>query len=94
MQPTIENADSSATIIDNLPSGSSTLDWMSARLLFYNSLTLPTRYQIDVVQIKDTRLMPETASVNTATPFHVAFWQAMVKRFTQNPLETGDTKYQ
>lgn len=86
----IENTDNPVTYSTNMPSGSSHLNWIKAKMLFYAPTTLPCRFQIDIVQFKDTRLVPGA----TATDFSRSFYQAMVKRFAYSPLEDGDTKYQ
>jgi len=88
---TVENSDSAASIVNTYPLGNDTLRWIQAKLLFYAPSTITSRIQIDVIQFKDTRLVPDTANVST---FACAFWQSALKRFTKNPLEPGDSKYQ
>lgn len=89
---TVENSDQAATITSQYPNGSDTLNWIQAKMLFYCPTTLPCRYQIDVVQFKDTRLVPD--SVTGTNQFASAFYQAMLKRFMYSPLETGNSRYQ
>lgn len=88
----LEQADGNSSQVGNYPIGSDTLNWMSAKMIFYCPTTLPCRFQIDVVQFKDTRLVPD--STTGVSQFAAAFYQAMVKRFAYSPLETGDVKYQ
>lgn len=88
----IENADTQPNMLHTLPLGNDTLDWVQAKLLLYCPTTLPARFQIDVVQFNDTRLVPDnTTGVST---FAAAFWQSMLKRFAFSPLEPGNNKYQ
>lgn len=87
----VENADNATNQSIIYPNGSDTLEWIQAKMLFYAPTTLPCRYAIDVVQIKDTRLVPDNANV---TQFACAFWQNVIKRFTFSPLEPGSVKYQ
>jgi len=89
---TVENSDNATNIIDNYPNANDTLEWVQAKMIFYAPTTRPSRFQVDLVQFKDTRLVPDA---NTGvTQFATAFYQAMSKRFAFSPLETGDTKYQ
>lgn len=87
----IENSDNPASYVQNMPSGSSHLNWIKAKMLFYAPTTLPCRYQIDIVQFKDSRLVPDP---NNVSDFARSFYQAMIKRFAYSPLEDGDVKYQ
>lgn len=87
----LENADAPTNAYDNYPMGGDVMDWFKAKMIFYCPTTLPCRYQIDVVQIKDTRLVPDTANTGA---FAAAFYQAMSKRFAYSPLEEGDSRYQ
>lgn len=87
----VANADNVSTSFNTYPMGNDTLDWIKAKLLFYCPTTIPCRIQIDLVQLKDTRLLPDAAN-NSA--FATAFWQSMVKRFAYSPMESGNTKYQ
>lgn len=90
-QYTPENIDFNSAITDNYPGANDTLDWVSARMLFYAPTTRASRIQVDVVQIKDTRLVPDdTTGVST---FAAAFWQSMSKKFAYSPLEQGDTQF-
>lgn len=88
----IENADNATSYVQNMPSGSSHLNWVKAKMLFYAPTTVPCRFQIDIVQFKDTRLVPDAST--GISDFARSFYQAMVKRFAFSPLEDGDTKYQ
>lgn len=88
----VENSDSASAITTQYPTGSDTLSWAQIKLMFYCPTTLPARIQVDIVQIKDTRLVPD--SVTGVSQFANAFYQAMIKRFAYSPLETGDQKYQ
>lgn len=87
---TLENTDHAPSIVDTYPNGSDTLDWVQAKLMCYCPLQLPSRFQIDVVQFKDTRLIPGEGT----SQFAAAFWQGVNKRFSYSPLEGGDYKYQ
>lgn len=87
----LEGADVNNADPSGYPQAGDTLEWIQAKMVFYCPTALPCRYQIDVVQLKDTRLVPDGTAT---TPFRTAFWQAAVKRFAYNPLEGGDTKYQ
>jgi len=90
---TQEGADTNGSAYTSIYAGASeTLDWVQAKMMFYAPLTVPCRFQIDIVQITDTRLIPQTGTVPDGT-FHTSFWQAMLKRFIYSPLETGDPKY-
>lgn len=88
---TNENVDNATAIVDNYPGGSDTLDWVQAKLLFYAPTTRASRIQVDVVQIRDTRLVPDAST--GVSNFACAFWQAMVKRFAYSPLEPGNNEY-
>jgi len=87
----LENANNLSTITDVYPGGEATLDWVQAKLLFYAATAQTGRYQIDVVQVKDTRLTPDPS--NNGNQMNAAFWQAAMKKFAYNPLESGDSKY-
>jgi len=87
-----ENQDTTGAVNSSVFAGASDqLNWMQAKMMFYAPLTIPCRFQVDIVQITDTRLVP--GSTDSGTQFHAAFWQAMLKRFIYSPLETGDPKY-
>lgn len=86
---TLDTSDAPNSVQESYPMGSSMLDWMKAQLLFYSTTTLPTRVQVDLVQITDTRLVPGAES----TPFATAFWQSAIKRFAYSPLEPGNNQY-
>lgn len=84
----IETTPRITTAVDNAPHFKDRLDWVQAKFMFYCPTTKPTRIQIDLCQLKDTRLVPTTGTVDQ---FHVAFWQAMAKKFVKNPLESNST---
>lgn len=86
----VENSDGVVANGQNYPMGSDTLDWVQAKLLFYCPTTLPCRFQIDVVQLKDTRLVPVDATPQPG--FQAAFYQALVKKFAYSPLEPCNYK--
>lgn len=86
-----EDTDSALNSFGNAPNGNDTLDWVSIRTLLYAPSDRPARFQLDVIQIKDTRLVPDT--VTGIGAFATAFWQNQLKRFTYSPLEVGDVKY-
>lgn len=88
-QLAVETSDAATTNSSTFPLGSSTLEWVQAKMMFYAPLQTPCRYQIDIVQIKDTRLIP-----GETNQFATAFYQAMAKRFVSTPLEPGNAKYQ
>lgn len=88
----VENITGANSIVDNYPGANDTLDWVSARMLFYAPTQRASRIQVDVVQIKDTRLVPDATT--GVSQFATAFWQAMAKRYAYNPLEQGDSRYQ
>lgn len=88
----LEDTDNATSYVQNMPSGSSHLNWIKAKLLFYAPTSIPCRYQIDIVQFKDTRLVPDATT--GVSSFARSFYQAMTKRFAFSPLEDGDTKYQ
>lgn len=87
---TVVNSDN-GTANATYPMGNDTLEYIKAKLMFYCPSTIPSRIQVDLIQITDTRLVPE---VGATTAFATAFWQAQMKRFMYSPLEVGDYKYQ
>jgi hypothetical protein len=78
--------------ISNWPANNDILDWCQIKTMFYAPTSRPSRIQIDVVQFKDTRLVPDNTT--GVSQFACAFYQAMSKRFTLSPLETGSEHYQ
>jgi len=93
LQLQTENQDTSSQSNSSVYAGASEqLNWVQAKMMFYAPLTVPCRFQVDIVQITDTRLVPQTGTVPDGN-FHTAFWQSMLKRFIYSPLETGDPKY-
>lgn len=86
----VYNADNISTSFNTYPMGNDTLDWVKFKSLFYCPTSIPTRVQIDIIQLKDTRLNPDTTNTSA---FATAFWQSMIKRFAYSPMESGNTKY-
>jgi len=74
---------------DSYPGGSSTLEYMSLRMICYPPLTIPCRWQIDILQFKDDRLVPQAPTTSFAT----AAYQSYIKKFVKSPIETGTTAY-
>lgn len=87
----VENSDFANAAYNNYPGANDTLDWVQSKLLFYAPTARPCRFQVDIVQIKDTRLIPDAANTSA---YATAFYQALVKRFAYSPMEPGDSKYQ
>jgi len=85
----VEQTTSDVTNADSYPGGSSTLEYMSLRMICYPPLTIPCRWQIDILQFRDDRLIPQAAS----TPFATAAYQSYIKKFVKSPLEQGTTVY-
>lgn len=85
----MERTDASANVaFDAYANASSMLDWVSFKALFYCPTNRPTKFQVDICQFGDDRLVPAPGASST---FACAFWQAMMKRFCFSPLEVGDT---
>jgi len=85
----MENSTTTENLVNTYPGGECTLDWIQAKMLFYCPALSVSRFQIDIVRIKDPKLVPNESLGN----FQCAFWQAAVKRFAYSPLEPGDHKY-
>jgi len=90
VQWAVENSATSAALLDTFAGAECILDWAQIKLLFYAATTQTQRYQVDVVQIKDDRLVPDAANTSQ---FACAFWQAAVKKFAYSSLEPGAPKY-
>jgi len=85
-----ENTTGSASTYQNGAGKRDMLDWVQAKMLFYAPTTRAARIQVDLVQFTDTRLVPDAT---TTSAFATAVYQALVKRFTISPLETGNNEY-
>jgi len=86
----IENSTTDTANADSYPGGTSTLEYMSLKLLAYPPLTIPCRWQVDIIQIKDDRLIPDGASTSK---FCCAAYQSYLKPFIKSSLESGSTAY-
>ena len=85
----LENTDSPTTAYNSYPMGGDRWIWSQIKLMFYAPTTIPSRFQVDIVQFNDVRLVPG----NDVTNFTVAFYQSFIKKFAFSPLEPGNSKY-
>jgi len=85
----LENAPITNIAIQAYPGAECTLNWVKVRMLCYPPSGMVSRFQIDIVQFTDDRVVP----LEAATEFSAAFWQAQVKQFSHSPLEQGYAKY-
>lgn len=77
------------------PQGQSQLEHINARFIFYAPTALPTRIQVELIQLKDQRLHPtQAAGGSTVTDsFATAFWQYMTKPFAFSQIERQNPQY-
>jgi hypothetical protein len=88
----VVNADTGTGVAasGSYPFGNDTLDWVRAKMIFYCPSTIPTKVKVSLIQLKDTRLLPATGTVD---PINTAFWQAELKQCMYSPLESGNIKF-
>lgn len=74
------------------------LEWVSAKLMLYGSLTRPTKWEVSLVQFSKDLFIPplagqslvlDSGTLNDIT----AFWQYMSKPWTFNPLDQQNPKF-
>lgn len=86
---TLEKASLGSNIATNYPTRSSILDWIQIKSMFYHPTTKPTRITVQLVSFNDERLCPGA----TVTAFSTAFYQSLIKKYSYNPVEPGDSEY-
>jgi len=88
-----ENTQGGTTFTNSYPNGESKLKWINARFLFYAPTVNPTKISIEIVQLRDERLIPGAANTGNDLNFATAFWQYIAKKCMTNPIEPMNTKY-
>lgn len=84
-----------ANYSDTYPLTESMLSWVNLKLMLYNALNSPGKYMIELVELTDRRLQPETENINSEDiRFAAAFWQAQAKPYLHNPIAIYDTSYE
>jgi len=99
-------APEAATGFDNFPNEKSLIKWANLRMMLYAPTALPTRWQIELVQFRDERLVPSAPQgaglgsngyggvAGASSPAFVAgFWQYMLKKFMFNQIEPMANTY-
>lgn len=69
------------------------LNWIQAKFLFYPPSNFPTRINIDIVRFKEDGVVPcgESEPQVITEPQYKAFWEGMVKKYHNSPIEGGNT---
>lgn len=95
------NSPESGSVVDKYPHNKAVVRWVGAKMMFYAPLNQPTKIQVDLVQFKDQRLVPQTVvqpatgttTVTVADPFVTGFWDYMTSQYAWNPVQSQDTTY-
>lgn len=89
----LERAPLASSAFSSVPLWNTLLDWVSIKLLLYPATSLASKFAVQIVQFNDERLNPPVSGGAVADTFAIGFWQAMMKPYVYNPLETGDVQY-
>jgi len=86
----IEDSSADASQLSSYANSSDTLDWLSIKMLCYTPLTIPCRWEINILRISDQRLNPDVANTSK---FCTAIYQSYIKNFIKSPIETSNSAY-
>jgi len=86
----LEDSSADGAQLSSYANSSDTLDWLSIKMLCYTPLTIPCRWEINIMRISDQRLNPDTANTSK---FCTAIYQSYIKNFIKSPIETSNSAY-
>lgn len=93
----LERSAAPTTSAATMPNASDLCKSINMKMLFYGATARPTKFAIDLIQIKEDYLHPDSTVTNAGTNGGVnyqvqrsAFWQTLLRPYMYSPLVTGD----